>query len=115
MGDDAARGLSQEEVAGKPDPPIANGLQMPPEAMLDLARRDAEVLVERSGTLAREHAWDGEFREALNDTLMEDPPELGHPPNEVLERAVGREEAAAGHRARRLSGARRAQVVLPAL
>ena len=94
MGDDAARGLSQEEVAGKPDPPIANGLQMPREAMLDLARRDAEVLVERSGTLAREHAWDGEFREALNDTLMEDPPELGHPPNEVLERAVGREEAA---------------------
>ena len=56
--------------------------------MLDLARRAAEVLVERSANLARENAWEGEFREALSEWLTEDPPEQGQPPNEVLERAV---------------------------
>ena len=65
-----------------------NGLRMSPDAMLDLARQAAEVLVERHGRLPREQAWDGEFRGELDERLMEDPPEDGNPPSEVLQRAV---------------------------
>ena len=65
-----------------------NGLRMPPEAMLELAREAAEILVRRRGELASEHAWDGEFREALEERLMRDPPEAGRPATDVMERAV---------------------------
>ena len=63
-------------------------LQMPPEQMLDLARRTAELLVERIEKLPGENAWDGEFRQILHDQLMEDPPEDGRPAAEVIERAA---------------------------
>ena len=66
----------------------ANGLQMPPEVMLDLARKAAELLVNRIHNLPGEGAWDGEFREGLLATLMEDPPEQGRPGDEVIERAA---------------------------
>ena len=65
-----------------------NGLQMTPEAMLDLARHAAELLVDRIHNLPGEGAWDGEFREGLLATLMEDPPEQGRPGDEVIERAA---------------------------
>ena len=39
-----------------------HGLRMSREAMLDLARRVAELLVERIERLPGEPAWDGEFR-----------------------------------------------------
>ncbi|MCY3939712.1 MAG: aminotransferase class V-fold PLP-dependent enzyme [Gammaproteobacteria bacterium] len=65
-----------------------NGLQMAPDVMLDLARQAAELLVDRIHNLPGEGAWDGEFREGLLATLMEDPPEDGRPGNEVIERAV---------------------------
>ena len=90
MDHEAVRVLQRQEVAETADPGVPNGLHMPSEAMLDLARRAAEVLVERNRSLARENAWEGEFREALDDTLREDPPELGRPPDEVLEQAVER-------------------------
>ncbi|WP_419162968.1 hypothetical protein [Candidatus Palauibacter sp.] len=54
---------------------------MSPEAMLDLARQAAEVLVQRNGNLGREGAWDGEFHDELADRLMEDPPEQGRSPH----------------------------------
>ena len=56
--------------------------------MLDLARRAAEFLVERIKGLPGENTWDGEFRQGLEDQLLEDPPEDGQPGAEVLERAV---------------------------
>ncbi len=65
-----------------------NGLQMAPEVMLDLARQAAELLVDRTSKLPREGAWDGEFREGLLASLMEDPPEQGRPGSEVIERAA---------------------------
>ena len=67
----------------KPD-----ALRMSREAMLELARRAAELLVERAARLPAEHAWDGEFRQDLVDQLMEDPPESGRPALEVIERAA---------------------------
>ena len=70
------------------DSAAADGLEMSSEAMLDLAREAAEILVRRHGELAGEDAWDGEFREALEDRLMEDPPEDGQPATDVMERAV---------------------------
>ncbi|MYE49441.1 MAG: hypothetical protein F4X96_08405, partial [Gammaproteobacteria bacterium] len=42
-----------------------SGLEMAPEAMLDLARQAAELLVNRIHNLPGEGAWDGEFREGL--------------------------------------------------
>ncbi|MDE0405388.1 MAG: aminotransferase class I/II-fold pyridoxal phosphate-dependent enzyme [Nitrospira sp.] len=63
-------------------------LRMAPELMLDLARRAAEILVERIEALPRESAWEGDFQQILADRLMEDPPEQGRPAAEVLERAA---------------------------
>ena len=65
-----------------------DGLRMAPELMLDLARRAAELLVERIENLPKESAWEGDFQQILADRLMEDPPESGQPAAEVLERAV---------------------------
>ena len=56
--------------------------------MLDLAARAAEALVRRSEELDRTEAWDGEFRDELVEKLMQDPPERGRAPNEVLEQAL---------------------------
>lgn len=61
---------------------------MAPEAMLDLARQAAELLVDRIHGLSGENAWDGEFREGLLASLMEDPPEQGRAGDEVIERAA---------------------------
>ena len=63
-------------------------LVMGPEQMLDLARRAAELLVERNEGLSAGGAWDGEFREGLAPVLAGDPPEEGRPAEEVLERAA---------------------------
>lgn len=65
-----------------------NSLGMPPEAMLELANKTVEIIVERIKNLPEEHAWDGEFKKELEDQLMEDPPEHGSPAIEVLERAA---------------------------
>ena len=65
-----------------------DGLQMPPEVMLDLARTTAELVVERIASLPRENAWEGDFRRGLEEQLMEDPPEDGRPAEEVLKRAA---------------------------
>ena len=70
------------------NPAVSNGLEMPHEAMLELAREAAEILVRRREELAGEDAWDGEFRDALEERLMRDPPEDGQPATEVMERAV---------------------------
>ena len=64
-----------------------NGLEMAPEFMLELARRAAEILVERNRELRAEDAWEGDFRQSLEASLLEDPPERGHPAGDVLERA----------------------------
>ena len=61
---------------------------MAPELMLDLARRAAELVVERIDGLPEENAWDGEFRQDLEARLTEDPPEAGRPAAQVLERAA---------------------------
>ncbi|MCZ0935448.1 MAG: aminotransferase class I/II-fold pyridoxal phosphate-dependent enzyme [Gemmatimonadetes bacterium] len=67
---------------------VGERLEMSPEAMLELAREAAEILVRRRGELAGEGAWDGEFRDALEERLMEDPPEEGQPAADVMGRAV---------------------------
>ena len=65
-----------------------DGLQMPPEAMLELAQRTAELIVERLESLPEESAWEGDFRQELEARLGEDPPENGRPAAEVLEHAA---------------------------
>ncbi len=61
---------------------------MAPELMLDLARKAAELPVERIESLPGENAWDGEFKQGLVDQLMEEPPEAGRPAAEVMEQAA---------------------------
>ena len=56
--------------------------------MLDLARRTAELLVQRIQDLPDESAWDGEFKQTLGHQLMAPPPEEGRPPMEVIEQAA---------------------------
>ena len=66
----------------------SNGLQIAPEQMLDLARKAAELVVERIDRLPGENAWDGEFRRGLEERLLEEPPEAGRPAAEVMEQAA---------------------------
>jgi glutamate/tyrosine decarboxylase-like PLP-dependent enzyme len=61
---------------------------MTPEAMLDLARSASEIVVRRIQGLRGERAWRGASRAELEPLLREDAPEEGHPPLEVMERAV---------------------------
>ncbi len=80
---------SQEnESSGEAGGQTHNGLRMTSELMLDLARKTAEILVERIEGLPKESAWEGDFQQILADRLMEDPPEHGRPAEEVLERAA---------------------------
>ena len=56
--------------------------------MLDLGQKALELVVERIESLPGENAWEGEFRQVLEDQLFEDPPEHGRPAGEVIERAA---------------------------
>ena len=56
--------------------------------MVDLAAKAAEALVHRIEELGGTEAWDGEFRDALVEKLVQDPPEGGRAPDEVLDQAV---------------------------
>ena len=47
--------------------------------MLRLARVVAELLVSRLDSLPGERAWEGDFKDTLEDQLMEPPPEDGRP------------------------------------
>ena len=74
----------EEPTAGE----ARNGLQMSPDLMLELGRRAVEFVVEWKESLPGKDAWDGEFRQVLEEQLMKDPPEEGRPAEEVLERAA---------------------------
>ena len=63
-------------------------LQLPPGEMLDLAHKVAELLVERSENLPGDNAWEGEFRQVLDEQLLEEPPEEGRPAAEVIDKAA---------------------------
>ena len=77
------------EVPGAGSAGDARGdLRMAPELMLDLARQAAELLVNRIEGLPEEGAWDGDFQKELETRLLEDPPEEGRPPAQVIERAA---------------------------
>ena len=67
---------------------LRDDLALAPEQMLDLARRAAELLVERIQDLPGESAWDGEFKQVLDHQLMAAAPEQGRPPMEVIEQAA---------------------------
>ena len=78
----------ENESSGAVGGQTHDGLRMAPDLMLDLARKAAELLVDRIEGLPKESAWEGDFQEVLEDQLMEDPPEHGRPAAEVLERAA---------------------------
>ena len=65
-----------------------NDLGMTPEAMQRLAAKATDVLVERISSLGNAKAWDGEFREILEEQLGGPPPEAGRPAEEVLDQVV---------------------------
>ena len=67
---------------------MTHGLRMPPDVMRELAKHVTEIIVERHAGLPADRAWDGEFKQELTERLMEDPPEAGRAPREVIDRAV---------------------------
>ena len=73
--------MAEEPVSGAP-----SGLQMSHEQMLELGREALDLVVDRIENLSAGEAWDGEFRQILEDHLVEDPPEGPNPASEVLER-----------------------------
>ena len=76
------------ERKADPDARVSGDLQMSREQMLDLGQKALELLVERIESLPGENAWEGEFRQVLEDQLLEDAPEDGRPAAEVIERAA---------------------------
>ena len=78
----------REAPSTSPSGNAVDGLRMAPELMIDLARKAAELVVERIEGLPEETAWDGEFRQVLEARLDQDPPEEGRPPAEVIEQAA---------------------------
>ncbi len=65
-----------------------SGLQMTPDQMRALGQKVVELLVQRAQTLPQDGAWDGDFQQALEEQLLEEPPETGRPAEEVIDRAV---------------------------
>ena len=63
-------------------------LRMTPDLKRELATYVTDILVERSERLSDDRAWDGEFKQDLTARLMEEAPETGRPPREVVDRAV---------------------------
>ena len=83
-------GLLSDELKPevRPDAQSVAGLRMSREQMLDLGQKALELVVERIESLPAENAWEGEFRQVLEDQVLEDPPEGGRPAAEVIQRAV---------------------------
>ncbi len=77
---------------GEPEVPrdarTSGDLQMSREQMLDLGQRALGVVIERIENLPGESAWEGGFREVLEDRLLEGPPEDGRCADEVIERVA---------------------------
>ena len=80
---DAARSAGAES-----QPETRDGLRMTREELTELARRTVEHLVDRVDGLGDDQAWDGDFQRALEDKLLEAPPEDGHPAAEVIDPAI---------------------------
>ena len=59
-------------------------LTMTPQSMRQLGTAAMELLIERISGLGDANAWDGEFRQVLQDRLPLAPPETGRPAEEVL-------------------------------
>ena len=79
-------GVNERDSASGPGE--GSDLLMPSAEMLELARKAAELVVERLESLPGETAWEGEFRHVLEDQLTEDPPEDGRSAAEVIDRAA---------------------------
>ncbi len=88
IGRDDASLRDNREREADPDARVSGDLQMSREQMLDLGQKALELLVERIESLPGENAWEGEFRQVLEDQLLEDAPEDGRPAAEVIERAA---------------------------
>ena len=65
-----------------------NGLAMSPEAMRRSGRKATEILVDRISRLGDGNAWDGEFRQVLEEQFLKAPPEEGRPAEEVMDQVV---------------------------
>ena len=64
------------------------GLQLTPDEMRQLAARVTDVLIERNSDLDSSNAWDGEFREVLEQQFGGPPPEGERAADDVLEQVL---------------------------
>lgn len=65
-----------------------SGLTMTPQQMRSLAKRATEVLIDHHTRLGSSRAWDGEFREILENELGGPPPERGRDAEEVIDQVA---------------------------
>ncbi|MYE12529.1 MAG: aminotransferase class I/II-fold pyridoxal phosphate-dependent enzyme [Gammaproteobacteria bacterium] len=65
-----------------------NGLSMDRQAMLELGGKAMEMLVDRIMAVGEGSAWDGEFRQVLEERLLTAPPEQGRPGADVVEQVM---------------------------
>ena len=72
----------------RPDDAVTADLRMSRGQMIELGQKALELVVERIEGLPGENAWEGDFRQVLEDQLMGDPPEEGRPADEIAERAA---------------------------
>ncbi len=84
----SSRGTPSVSTESEKELGADNSLQMAPDLMLNLARKAAEILVERNERLPGKDAWEGDFRQGLEEELLKDPPEDGRPAAEVLEQVA---------------------------
>ena len=56
--------------------------------MLDLGARTVELLVGRIQAVGGGGAWDGEFRQELEERFLKPPPEQGRPAADVVEQVA---------------------------
>ena len=81
--------MSEGEVSDS-DSDNANGsrLGMDRETMLQMAQETVELIVDWNTQLHDKDAWEGDFQQVLEATLLKDPPEDGRSGHEVLEQVT---------------------------
>lgn len=82
--------MQDEESNPGHRPGNETGLRMPRETMLQLAQQCAELLVDWNTQLSAKDAWEGDFRQVLEDEMLADPPERGRPATDVLAQVAHR-------------------------
>lgn len=85
--------------AATPSGKTIDSLRMSDAAAMELANRATQLILDWNNELRKNSAWEGDFRQILQDEFIADPPEQGRPAMEVLEQTANRVLATAARHA----------------